>query len=212
MRRHALVATPVVLLLRRQTKAIWVRMYWRGVPASCHHPRSMANRRAALFRAAHRSSTCTSSLAPRNSLVRFMPAEGYAPVRSLVLDQDLYGSLLFRVVLGFESPPSELDLLKWAGDAQRREQFSRAGGSRAERSDTGSDLRFPRGTGEMCVLQPLMLAARTSVIASSHPVCQSLEDKTTSSEADRAGSRPPGSVLWWTDNLVGYGSPTGQGR
>src|SRR5437879_370668 len=53
-----------------------------------------------------------------------MPAEGYAPVRSLVLDQDRAWKELLRVVLGFESsPPTELDLLKWAGDALRREQF-----------------------------------------------------------------------------------------
>ena len=100
MRRHAATATPVVLLFSGSEGDLGF-----DVLARC------AKRRAinhdlwqtvlVLFRAAHVDPRLARHRWLAELLVRFMPAEGYAPVRSLVLVHDRACKELFRVVLGF---------------------------------------------------------------------------------------------------------------
>lgn len=123
MRRHASADTPVILLYPGNDNELGA-----DVLARCAKRRAITHDLwqtvLTLFRAAHIDPRLARHRWLAELLVRFMPAEGYSPVRSLVLDQDRVRKELFRVVLGIENfPPSELDLLKWAGDAQRREQF-----------------------------------------------------------------------------------------
>lgn len=57
-------------------------------------------------------------------LIRYMPPGGFAPVRSLVLDEERAWKELFKIVFGFDIfPPSATDLLRWAGDGLRRDQY-----------------------------------------------------------------------------------------
>ncbi len=183
MRRHAHAATPVVLLFAGNEGDLGA-----DVLARCAKRRAITHDLwqtvMALFRAAHIDPRLARHRWLAELLVRFMPAEGYAPVRSLVLDQDRAWKELFRVVLGFESyPPSELDLLKWAGDAQRREQFKAL--EDPARNETIQRLHDFLGALVKCVFAALDAGSADELIAIAM-LCQSLEDKTASSEADRA--------------------------
>jgi hypothetical protein len=123
MRRYAGSKTPVVLLFAGSDGDVGM-----DVLARCAKRRAITHDLwqtvLTLFRAAHIDPRLARHRWLAELLVRFMPADGYAPVRSLVLDQDRAWAELLRIVLGFESsPPSELDLLSWAGDVTRRELF-----------------------------------------------------------------------------------------
>ena len=125
MRRHADSATPVVLLFAGSETELGA-----DVLARCAKRRLLTHNIwqtvSALFRAGQIDPRLTRHRWLAELLLQFMPAEGYAPVRSLALDEERAWKELFRVVLGFESyPPSALELLQWAGDARRRESLQR---------------------------------------------------------------------------------------
>ena len=123
MRRHAGAATPVVLLYAGNGGDMGA-----DVLARCAKRRAISHDLwqtvLTLFRAAHIDPRLAAHRWLAELLVRFLPPEGYAPVRSTVLDQDRAWQEMLRVVLGFETyPPTALDLLRWAVDAQGRERF-----------------------------------------------------------------------------------------
>jgi len=183
MRRHSSAATPVVLLFDGNEGDLGI-----DVLARCAKRRSITHDLwqtvLALFRAAHIDPRLARHRWLAELLVRFMPAEGYAPVRSLVLDQDRAWKELFRVVLGFESyPPAELDLLKWAGDAQRREEFKRL--EDIARTETIQQLRESRGDLVDFVFAAIGTGSADDLIAVAM-LCEALEDKSAASEANRA--------------------------
>lgn len=183
MRRHASSATPVVLLFAGSDGDLG-----SDVLARCAKRRVITHDLwqtvLALFRAAHIDPRLARHRWLAELLVRFMPAEGYSPVRSLVLDQDRAWKELFRVVLGFESyPPSEVDLLKWAGDAQRREQFKMLESTAREEAV----LRLREGLGDLVsiVFAAVEIGSADELIAVAM-LCESLEDKDTTLESIRA--------------------------
>lgn len=123
MRRHAGTATPVVLLYAGNGGELG-----EDVLARCAKRRAISHDLwqtvLTLFSAAHIDPRLTAHRWLAELLVRFLPPEGYAPVRSTVLDQVRAWQEMLRVVLGFETyPPTALDLLRWAVDAQGRERF-----------------------------------------------------------------------------------------
>jgi len=183
MRRHSTSTTPVVLLFSGDESDLG-----SDVLARCAKRRAITHDLwqtvLALFRAAHIDPRLARHRWLAELLVRYMPAEGYAPVRSLVLDQDRAWKELFRVVLGFESyPPTELDLLKWAGDAQRREQFKAL--EDTARQETVQRLREALGDLVSFVFAAIDTGSADELVAIAM-LCEALEDKTAGTEASRA--------------------------
>lgn len=183
MRRHASADTPVILLYPGNDNELGA-----DVLARCAKRRAITHDLwqtvLTLFRAAHIDPRLARHRWLAELLVRFMPAEGYAPVRSLVLDQDRAWKELFRVVLGIENfPPSELDLLKWAGDAQRREQFKAL--EEVARNETLERLRDFLGPLVDFVFAAVDAGSADDLIAIAM-LCELLEDKAVSSESNRA--------------------------
>lgn len=183
MRRHASADNPVILLYPGNDGELGA-----DVLARCAKRRAITHDLwqtvLTLFRAAHIDPRLARHRWLAELLVRFMPAEGYSPVRSLVLDQDRAWKELFRVVLGIENfPPSELDLLKWAGDAQRREQFKAL--EDVARNETLERLRDYLGPLVNFVFAAIDAGSADDLIAIAM-LCELLEDKTVSSESNRA--------------------------
>ena len=183
MRRHASADNPVILLYPGNDGELG-----SDVLARCAKRRAITHDLwqtvLTLFRAAHIDPRLARHRWLAELLVRFMPAEGYSPVRSLVLDQDRAWKELFRVVLGIENfPPSELDLLKWAGDAQRREQFKAL--EDVARNETLERLRDYLGPLVNFVFAAIDAGSADDLIAIAM-LCELLEDKTVSSESNRA--------------------------
>lgn len=183
MHRQAASTTPVVLFFSGNESDLG-----SDVLARCAKRRAITHDLwqtvLSLFRAAHIDPRLARHRWLAELLVRFMPPEGYSPVRSLVLDQDRAWKELFRVVLGFESyPPSEFDLLKWAGDAQRREQFKTL--ESTAREETVQRLRESLGDLVSFIFAAIDSGSADELIAIAM-LCESLEDKVTSSEANRA--------------------------
>ncbi|MCF7993506.1 MAG: BREX-2 system phosphatase PglZ [Chromatiaceae bacterium] len=183
MRRHATSTTPVVLLFSGDEGDLGA-----DVLARCAKRRAITHDLwqtvLALFRAAHIDPRLARHRWLAELLVRYLPAEGYAPVRSLVLDQDRAWKELFRAVLGFDSyPPTELDLLKWAGDAQRREQFKTL--EEAARQETVQQLRETLGELVSFVFAAIDTGSADELVAIAM-LCEVLEDKTAGTESHRA--------------------------
>jgi hypothetical protein len=125
MRRHTASTTPVVILFDGAEAALG-----RDVLARCAKRKGFApdvwQLVLALFRAPHLDPRLARQRWLAELLLRFLPVDGYLPVRSLALDQERAWRELFRVVLAFDAyPPSALALLQWAADARRREHFQR---------------------------------------------------------------------------------------
>ena len=123
MRRYADSATPVVLLFAGTEDELG-----RDVLARCAKRRVFSHDPwrtvLALFRAAHLDPRLARQRWLAELLLRFLPPEGYLPVRSLALDRERAWGELFRVVLGFTAyPPVAPDVLEWASTARRRERF-----------------------------------------------------------------------------------------
>jgi hypothetical protein len=183
MRRHASADSPVILLYPGNDGELGA-----DVLARCAKRRAITHDLwqtvLTLFRAAHIDPRLARHRWLAELLVRFMPAEGYSPVRSLVLDQDRAWKELFRFVLGFETyPPSELDLLKWAGDAQRREQFKAL--EEIARIEIVQRLHDFLGTLVNFVFAAIDAGSADELIAIAM-LCELLEDKSVSTESDRA--------------------------
>ncbi|MFM8445303.1 MAG: hypothetical protein ACKN9W_18440, partial [Methylococcus sp.] len=120
MYRHAGSSTPVVLLFDGQDNGLGA-----DVLARCAKRRAIAHNVwqsvAMLFRAAQYDPRLRKHRWLAELLIRYLPPGGFAPVRSLVLDEERAWKELFKEVLGFEAfPPTPTDLLRWAGDAPRR--------------------------------------------------------------------------------------------
>lgn len=103
MRWHAHSATPVVLLFAGSQNELG-----EDVLARCAKRRLFTHHIwqtvAALFRAGHVDPRLIRHRWLAELLSQFMPAEGYAPVRSATLDEERAWKELFRVVLGFWRP------------------------------------------------------------------------------------------------------------
>ncbi|WP_431226503.1 BREX-2 system phosphatase PglZ [Burkholderia contaminans] len=100
------------------------------------------------------------------------------------MDQDRAWKELFKVVLGFESyPPTELDLLKWTGDAQRREQFKAL--EDTARQETVQRLREALGELVSFVFAAIDTGSADDLVAIAM-LCEALEDKTIGSESSKA--------------------------
>ncbi|ABC37150.1 pglZ domain protein [Burkholderia thailandensis E264] len=183
MRRYAASTTPVVLLFAGDESELG-----SDVLARCTKRRAITHDLwqtvLALFRAAHIDPRLARHRWLAELLVRYMPAEGYAPVRSLVLDQDRAWKELFKVVLGFESyPPTELDLLRWAGDAQRREQIKTL--EDPARQETVQCLRETLGDLVDFIFAAIDTGSADELVAIAM-LCEALEDKAIGSESNRA--------------------------
>lgn len=173
MRRHAASATPVVLLFAGSEGELG-----SDVLARCAKRRAIAydlwQTALTLFRAAHLDPRLVRHRWLAELLIRFLPAEGYWPVRSLVLDQDRGWEELFRVVLGFDAyPPSELDLLQWAGDARRREPFKML--EATAREETALRLREFLGDLVSLVFAAIETGSADDLLAVAM-LCESLDD------------------------------------
>ncbi len=183
MRRHADSATPIVLLFAGSENELGA-----DVLARCAKRRLFTHdvwqTVSALFRAAQIDPRLARHRWLAELLLQFMPAEGYAPVRSLALDEERAWKELFRVVLGFESyPPSVLELLQWAGDAQRRASLQRL--EPAAREEIVQQLR--RSLGDLVSLVVATIdAQRADDLLALVLLCQSLEKEDVSLVAIQA--------------------------
>lgn len=183
MRRHGAAKTPVVLIYAGEDHDLGM-----DVLARCAKrrgiPHDLWQTVLALFRAAHIDPRLARHRWLAELLVRFMPPEGYAPVRSLVLDQDRAWKELLRVVLGFESsPPTELDLLRWAGDPLRREQFRTL--DEPVRQEIVQRLREALGELVNFVFAAIDAGSADDLVAVAM-LCESLDDQAAATEAARA--------------------------
>lgn len=183
MRRHSADKTPVVLIYAGEDHDLGM-----DVLARCAKrrgiPHDLWQTVLALFRAAHIDPRLARHRWLAELLVRFMPAEGYAPVRSLVLDQDRAWKELLRVVLGFESsPPTELDLLRWAGDPMRREQFKTL--EEPVRQEIVQRLRDALGELVSFVFAAIDAGSADDLVAVAM-LCESLDGSSAATEAARA--------------------------
>lgn len=183
MRRHGAAKTPVVLTYAGNDHDLGMDVLARCAKRRAI-PHDLWQTVLALFRAAHIDPRLARHRWLAELLVRFMPADGYTPVRSLVLDQDRAWKELLRVVLGFESsPPTELDLLKWAGDPLRREQFRSL--DEPVRSEIVQRLREALGELVNFVFAAIEAGSADDLIAVAM-LCESLDDKSAATEAARA--------------------------
>jgi len=183
MRRHAGAATPVVLLYAGNGGELGT-----DVLARCAKRRAISHDLwqtvLTLFRAAHIDPRLAAHRWLAELLVRFLPTEGYAPVRSTVLDQDRAWQEMLRVVLGFDTyPPSALDLLRWAVDAQGRERFGTL--EDLARHATVQHLRDCLGSLVDFVFAAIEAGSADGLIAIAL-LCEVLEDTTAATEAERA--------------------------
>lgn len=171
MRRHAHGETPVVLLFGGSQNDLG-----EDVLARCAKRRLLAHdvwgTVTTLFRAGQLDPRLVRRRWLAELLLRFMPAEGYAPVRSVALDEERAWRELFRTVLAFESyPPSALELIQWAGDARRRERWRRL--EPAARAEISQQLR--RDVGELADLAFAMIDAdNADELLAVGLLCQSL--------------------------------------
>jgi hypothetical protein len=183
MRKHSAAKTPVVLTYGGNDHDLGMDVLARCAKRRAI-PHDLWQTVLALFRAAHIDPRLARHRWLAELLVRFMPAEGYMPVRSLVLDQDRAWKELLRVVLGFESsPPTELDLLKWAGDALRREQFKSL--DEPVRHEIVQHLREALGELVNFVFAAVEVDSADELIAIAM-LCESLNDQSAATEAARA--------------------------
>ncbi|GHU42414.1 hypothetical protein AGMMS50289_07080 [Betaproteobacteria bacterium] len=185
MRRHSASGstTPAVLLFSGDENDLGF-----DVLARCAKQRAISHDLwqtvLVLFKAAHIDPRLTRHRWLAELLVRYMPADGYAPVLSLVLDQDRAWKELFRVVLGFTSyPPTEFDLLQWAGDARRREQFKTL--DEGARQASIAQLRETLGELVNFVFAAIDAGSADELVAIAM-LCEVLDDKTIGTEASRA--------------------------
>lgn len=123
MYRHSGSPTPVILLFDGQDNSLGA-----DVLARCAKRRAFTHdvwqSVVMLFRAAQVDPRLVRHRWLAELLIRYLPPGGFAPVRSLVLDEERAWKELFKGVLGFEAfPPTPADLLRWASDPRRREQY-----------------------------------------------------------------------------------------
>jgi hypothetical protein len=107
-------------------------------------------------------------------LVRNQPNEGYAPVRSLMLDQARAWREVLRQVMGLRAfPPDDADLLAWASDARNRERFAAL--SEAARQGIAERLVSAELLGELTALVFAAIAAgRGDDLLAAAMLCESL--------------------------------------
>jgi hypothetical protein len=174
MRRYAAGATPAVLLFAGTEEDLG-----HDVLARCAKRRLFAHDLwqtvLALFRAASLDPRLTRQRWLAELLLRFLPPEGYLPVRSLALDQERVWQELFQVVLGFTVyPPTAPDLLAWASTPRLRERFE----TLPVEAQTGIGGHFQERLGDVGgVVLAAIAAGQADDLLAAGLLCEALDDR-----------------------------------
>ncbi len=123
MRLHSSAPNPVVLLYGGDEADLGADVLGRCAKRRLFAP-DLWQTVMTLFRASQVDPRLARHRWLAETLIRYMPPEGYAPVLSVALDEERAWREVFRHVLGFEiTPPSANDLLRWAGNPLLRERY-----------------------------------------------------------------------------------------